>query len=329
MLSKATLLKHKEKVPTVADLANKTRILSEAKRFRIIKLLSKTKVSSADCTRPIVLLEFDFDAKSLFNSAGHYILLHNVDNETITRAYTPICPDFVFINNGKLFENEKNSIKNKMGTLEKISSEKAKAVKTNDEPENRLFFLIRLYKKGRMSNIISRLSINNSLRLTGPFERQQLLAPVDFGFGSNCWRRIILLAGGTGITPMINVLFHHLKYGINKCKILLIWYNKTTSDIPCIKHFEYIKQKYINRLYIDLIFSNYNQNSNQSIERELLKFGRIFEYKWNKKETLEMIKVFLKNGKPIHFENQNYNDKINNLSGSDINEEKDLEMEMV
>ena len=105
MQTKAILLKHKDKKPTAHDLAKKTTKLSEAKRFRTVKLLSKTKMTAADCQRPIVLLEFDFPVKGLI-AAGDYVLLHHVDNETITRAYTPINPEFILCDGGDAWLRE-------------------------------------------------------------------------------------------------------------------------------------------------------------------------------------------------------------------------------
>ena len=79
----------------------------------------------------------------------------------------------------------------------------------------------------------------------------------------------------------------------------MVWYNKTTSDVACQDILAFMRNKYIKRFWVDLIFSNYANNTDATIERDLMKFARIHEYKWNKEETLAMIRAFLINGKPI------------------------------
>jgi len=52
-----------------------------------------------------------------------------------------------------------------------------------------------------------------------------------------------MVAGGTGITPMLNVIMHHIQYGNNKNKILLLWFNRTYHDLFCEEFLEYIVKK--------------------------------------------------------------------------------------
>ena len=332
MQSKAALIRHKEYKPTAADLAKRTAKLSEAKRFRTVKLLNKTKMTAADCTRPIVLLEFDFKVTGLM-SCGDYILLHNVDNETITRAYTPIIPEFILCDKGAATRKQRRDEKNVKKGIAKLLNAKPEPTQTADCPEKRLFLLVRLYNKGRMSGIIKKLGTNSTLRLTGPFERQQLLAPLDFGFGRKCWRRLILLAGGTGITPMFNLLYHHLKHGTKRCKVLLIWYNKTTSDIACADHLKFVRNQYVNRFWVDLIFSDYANNTDKTIERELFQFARIHEYKWKQEETLAMIRSFLNDGEPIDLKAKFSQDgralSVSSALRDDIESDSDNGVEMI
>ena len=69
--------------------------------------------TAPDCARPIVLLKFDLNAvlERLYG-AGYYILLHHVDKETISRAYTPLDPRLVMYDQGRALRWEREQRKN-------------------------------------------------------------------------------------------------------------------------------------------------------------------------------------------------------------------------
>ncbi|ORY46932.1 hypothetical protein BCR33DRAFT_113212 [Rhizoclosmatium globosum] len=66
-------------------------------------------------------------------------------------------------------------------------------------------FMIKLYN-GEMTHY---LSDAKSVRMRGPIPRTDLLNPFS---ESGCWKTLGLIAGGTGITPMLLIIDYHLKY---------------------------------------------------------------------------------------------------------------------
>ena len=64
-----------------------------------------------------------------------------------------------------------------------------------------------------------------------------------------------MIAGGTGVTPMFHVIEQHLKFGNDKNKMLLIWYNRTCQDTFATNLLKYYQQKFPRRLFIIFIFS--------------------------------------------------------------------------
>jgi len=83
--------------------------------------------------------------------------------------------------------------------------------------------LIKVYEKGAMSQYIDKLKVGDYLDVRGPKGL--------FVYKPNMVREIGMLAGGTGITPMLQVIRAILKNHQDTTKIHLIFANVTEPDI--------------------------------------------------------------------------------------------------
>ena len=271
-----------------------------AKRFRAIKLVYKCKLTHEQSHRPIMLLEWDMsnvDSKlNLDSLPGEYLLLHHIDKDTISRAYTPVPSHFVLCNNEKFIHEQENKHLNR-----KMRKLKDSKISIKDRYK-RIFLMVRLYPRGRMSKVLKSLKPGTELRLTGPFVRQKVLPRFgrDYGYGDRCWRHLVMIAGGTGFTPMLDALMHHLEYGTDEVKLLFVWFNRKPIDLCCMEQFEWFVTNYPNRFYVNLVFS---ERAEDPVAQEIVKlWGQrvascIYYNKWNAEECVEVISKFFKQGK--------------------------------
>ena len=264
--------------------------LKSAKHFRSARLLSKTRMTDDNCERPIHLYELDISFHGLDIQPGEYVMLHYYDNNPISRAYTPIVGDFLLCNKSeyisKMEQGKDSQTFKKPGKIDRM---------------DRLFLLIRNYKQGRMSTILRKSKPGTDFRITGPFVRKTILpvSGTDYGYGEQCFRRLLLLAGGTGFAPMIDPMIHHLFHGNEQCKVLLIWYNKTAYDTCCGPQFEYFVNRYKNRFSIDMIFNGMceeNEISVDTICQQWKKFATVSGKKWTEERLMQAIVQFWEHG---------------------------------
>ncbi|KAL8762100.1 MAG: hypothetical protein Q9184_001845 [Pyrenodesmia sp. 2 TL-2023] len=122
---------------------------------------------------------------------------------TIARLYTPLPP----------FLSDQN---------EPTPQEKFGFVSPNPE-ENQLRFLIRNNPDGELSKFLSRMQAGGRLELRGPYQEYEL--PNDV-------KHVVFLAGGTGISPAIQVAHSLLENEDNRPKprINILWANRRSED---------------------------------------------------------------------------------------------------
>jgi len=113
-----------------------------------------------------------------------------------------------------------------------------------DEPG---FFelLIKKYPTGAMSKHIHSLKPGDTLEIKGPISK--------IPYQSNMKERIGMVAGGTGITPMLQVIRKVLSDPTDKTQISLIFANLTEEDILLKKELDGLAREYKNfRVYYTL-----------------------------------------------------------------------------
>ncbi|KAI0686825.1 ferredoxin reductase-like C-terminal NADP-linked domain-containing protein [Cytidiella melzeri] len=104
------------------------------------------------------------------------------------------------------------------------------------DAEGELTFLIKRYEGGKMSQYIHNLKPGEKLAIKGPIPKIAIEA--------NKWEEVGLIAGGSGITPMYQILHHALNDPSNKTRFTLIFANVTPADILLKEEFDSLKAKY-------------------------------------------------------------------------------------
>ncbi|KAF2077777.1 hypothetical protein CYY_000898 [Polysphondylium violaceum] len=94
---------------------------------------------------------------------------------------------------------------------------------TSDEERGYFDLLIKVYEKGAMSTFVDNMFIGDSIDVRGPKGK--------FQYAANMRKSIGMLAGGTGITPMLQVVKAILKNPQDKTEISLVFANVTEEDI--------------------------------------------------------------------------------------------------
>ncbi|KAJ6520194.1 cytochrome-b5 reductase [Mycena sanguinolenta] len=86
-----------------------------------------------------------------------------------------------------------------------------------------LAFLVKKYETGVMSKYIHTLKPGDSLKVKGPISK--------FPYKENEFDEVALIGGGSGITPLYQVLTHALSSPANTTKFKLLFSNVTEEDI--------------------------------------------------------------------------------------------------
>jgi len=119
---------------------------------------------------------------------------------------------------------------------------------TNDDEQGYVDLVIKVYKKGvhpkfpdggKMSQHLDQMKIGDTIGFRGPSGRLQYLGNGEFSIKKlrkdppNIVKvtHVNLIAGGTGITPMLQLVREILKHPTDKTKIKLLFANQTEDDI--------------------------------------------------------------------------------------------------
>jgi len=105
---------------------------------------------------------------------------------------------------------------------------------------NFFYLMIKIYPSGALTPKIGQLKEGDSLEISNPegtFDRQKLQDATQ----------VIMLAAGTGFTPMAALIFYALYVQINpQRKLRLLFFNKTEKDIFWRDDLDNIQEKYSN-----------------------------------------------------------------------------------
>lgn len=102
--------------------------------------------------------------------------------------------------------------------------------------------VVKLYPQGKMSQIFAKLTIGKTLLFRGPMGR--------FKYKANMKSFLGMVAGGTGITPMFQVIRAVLENPEDKTKISLIFGNITEDDILLKPQLDTFQRAHPDRLEI-------------------------------------------------------------------------------
>ncbi|XP_056648109.1 cytochrome b5 reductase 4 isoform X1 [Diorhabda sublineata] len=126
----------------------------------------------------------------------HVRVFVNIDGSELSRSYTPV-PSSLFT-----------------------------TLSLNDDTTDEICLMIKSYKNGMVSRMMTDKDLKDVLTMTRPlgdFDLQRLEKKVAF----------LILAAGTGITPMLPLLLFLLERRVKKCQFVrLLFFNKKEQDIP-------------------------------------------------------------------------------------------------
>jgi cytochrome-b5 reductase len=105
-----------------------------------------------------------------------------------------------------------------------------------------LEFVIKNYPQGTMSKYVHELKKGDKLEIKGPIPK--------YPYEANKFQNLALIAGGTGITPMIQMIEEVLFNPDDKTKVTLLFANSSLSDILLKQDLDKLAQKYPTRLKI-------------------------------------------------------------------------------
>lgn len=114
---------------------------------------------------------------------------------------------------------------------------------TNDS----IAFAIKVYPTGKISNFVNSKEINDTLTVSELIPTREIKL--------NEFKNVLLIAGGTGVTPIYQMLYNHIQSGMNTTDFTLLFLNKTPEDVFLQNELEILKKKSNGKLQIIHIFS--------------------------------------------------------------------------
>jgi len=116
------------------------------------------------------------------------------------------------------------------------------------DKEGELVLMIKKYENGNASKHIHSLKPGDSLSFKGPFPK--------WDYKINEFDEVGLIGGGSGITPLYQVLTYALSDKANKTKFKLLFANVTEADILLREEFDALKKKYPNTFDVVYVLDN-------------------------------------------------------------------------
>ena len=104
------------------------------------------------------------------------------------------------------------------------------------------------YEKGNISRYISLLKIGDKVRIKGP--------KGQFKYHPSLSRELGMIAGGTGITPMLQIIRAALKNPLDRTKLSLIYANVNPEDILLKKELDELASKHSHRFRVFYVLNN-------------------------------------------------------------------------
>lgn len=128
-----------------------------------------------------------------------------------------------------------------------------RAYTPTSSPDQRGYFdlLVKCYEFGKMSRHINSLRMGDSLLVRGPVGR--------FKFTKNKYGCMGFIAGGTGITPCLQVIRGVLESSDgagDSTKFIILYQNRTREDILLKSEIDNLARNFPNRVRIDYYLSN-------------------------------------------------------------------------
>ncbi|KAI0778114.1 NADH-cytochrome b5 reductase [Trametes elegans] len=128
---------------------------------------------------------------------------------------------------------------------------------SSDDDLGHFDLLVKAYEKGNISRYISLLKIGDKVRIKGP--------KGHFRYTPTLAREIGMIAGGTGITPMLQIIRAALKNPLDRTKLSLIYANVNPEDILLKKELDELASKHSHRFRVYYVLNNPPPNWNGGV----------------------------------------------------------------
>mmetsp|Transcript_25303 Transcript_25303/g.35452 ORF Transcript_25303/g.35452 Transcript_25303/m.35452 type:complete len:360 (+) Transcript_25303:57-1136(+) len=98
--------------------------------------------------------------------------------------------------------------------------------------------LVKTYPQGNMSKFIQNLKVGETLEVKGPIKKIE--------YSPNMKKKIGMIAGGTGLTPMLQIIQEVLSNPVDKTELTLLFANVAEEDILLKHNLDDLAQKFPN-----------------------------------------------------------------------------------
>ncbi|KDR85174.1 hypothetical protein GALMADRAFT_131901 [Galerina marginata CBS 339.88] len=119
---------------------------------------------------------------------------------------------------------------------------------SNDDDRGHFDLIIKTYEKGNISKHVSLLKIGDNVRVKGP--------KGNFHYTPNIVGHLSMIAGGTGISPMIQVIRAALRNPFDRTTITLIYANVNEEDILLKDDLEELQDVHEQKFKIIYVLNN-------------------------------------------------------------------------
>ncbi|KAH9898470.1 NADH-cytochrome b5 reductase [Cubamyces lactineus] len=128
---------------------------------------------------------------------------------------------------------------------------------TSNDDLGHFDLLVKTYEQGNISKYLSLLKIGDKVRVKGP--------KGQFRYSPTLAREIGMIAGGTGITPMLQIIHAALKNPLDRTKLSLIYANVNPDDILLKKELDELASKHSHRFRVYYVLNNPPPNWNGGV----------------------------------------------------------------
>jgi cytochrome-b5 reductase len=119
---------------------------------------------------------------------------------------------------------------------------------SSDDDLGHFDLLIKSYEQGNISRYVSLLKIGDKIKVKGP--------KGQFMYTPTLSRELGMIAGGTGITPMLQIIRAALKNPQDRTKLSLIYANVNAEDILLKKELDDLAAKFSSRFKVYYVLNN-------------------------------------------------------------------------
>ncbi|PVU85390.1 hypothetical protein BB559_001103 [Furculomyces boomerangus] len=116
---------------------------------------------------------------------------------------------------------------------------------TDEHTKGHMDFIIKEYQQGVMSKHICNLKVGDDLLIKGPLRK--------YKYEPSAKKEIGMIAGGTGITPMLQVIHKVVRNPEDTTKLKLLFANVTEEDILLKEHLDMIVKEHPDKLEIHYV----------------------------------------------------------------------------